>query len=467
MRIEELLNRDDISPEAAALLKEELEKIRLDHKQQSERQELLHNASRIFNNSLNLDSTLNSVLEEIRSLMGIVGGSIWLKNSREQLICRLACGLGANLILGWQLDKEVGLAGWVAEHNSSLIVNDTDKDGRHFEGVNEATHLGIRSIITVPLHCRGSITGVLQIVDDRPNRFSEEDLEILEPLAVSAALALDNARLFSEAQKELLERKILEQDLQQSNNEKDKLFSIIAHDLRNPFNAIMNFADIMIAENSPFSEKQIRTLCGQFHKTTRNVVTLLENLLLWSRNQMDRIDFLPSEFALSALVEEIRQLYIQQYQQKQITLINNIPPRTLIKTDRNLIQVILRNLISNAIKFTPENGRIIVDIRNGKDASHIMVMDNGPGIDLSIIRKLKNNEEPLSRPGTANEKGTGLGLMLCRDMAKNAGGASLRKTIQPEPSSGYPSPSPLFFTVLHQDNTPFPPAFSIFNTEII
>jgi PAS domain S-box-containing protein len=159
----------------------------------------LNRASRAFAATLDLDRVLTAVLEETRDLLGVVACSIWLRDAETgDLVCRQATGPQSDLVRGWRLSPGEGLAGWVARSGESLIVPDAQTDDRHFTDVDQATGLDLRAILTVPLKANRDIVGVLQVLDTGVDRFRPADRALLEPLAASAAIAIDNARLYQE-----------------------------------------------------------------------------------------------------------------------------------------------------------------------------------------------------------------------------------------------------------------------------
>jgi PAS domain S-box-containing protein len=162
--------------------------------------ELFNRASETFISTLDLDQVLYSILDEVRRLLGVVACSIWLTDPEtDELVCRHATGPRRELVKGWRLPPGQGVAGWVAGSGESLIISDVLSDERHFEGVDQRTGLDIRSMLTVPLQIKGKVIGVIQVLDKEVGRFTTSDLRLMEPLAVSAATAIENARLYLEA----------------------------------------------------------------------------------------------------------------------------------------------------------------------------------------------------------------------------------------------------------------------------
>jgi PAS domain S-box-containing protein len=180
---------------------------------------LYNQASQALNSSLNLDQVLVTVLEEVRRLMDIVGSSIWLIDADTgDLVCRQATGAYGKTLRGWRLKSGEGLAGWVAKHDESLISRDTYTDERHYKEIDLSIGRDMHSVLTVPLRIKGDVIGVVQVVDMEAGRFDETDLTLLETLAGSAAIAIENARLYEKGQKEIAIRKKTEEALRESEN---------------------------------------------------------------------------------------------------------------------------------------------------------------------------------------------------------------------------------------------------------
>jgi two-component system phosphate regulon sensor histidine kinase PhoR len=174
--------------------------------QRSQELALLNRAARAFSSTLNLDRVLAAVLEEMRRLLHIVASSVWLVDPETgELVCRQATSPQGEVVRGWRLAPGQGLAGWVARSGESLNVPDVRVEERHFKGVDERTGLKLRSILTVPLQVKQEVIGVLQTVDEKVDRFDASDRALLESLAASAAVAIENARLYDRLQRHAAE----------------------------------------------------------------------------------------------------------------------------------------------------------------------------------------------------------------------------------------------------------------------
>jgi len=232
-----------------------------------------------------------------------------------------------------------------------------------------------------------------------------------------------NTMIESLREKKHLEEKnaIQFEQLQKLNATKDKFFSIIAHDLKSPFSSILGFSEILKDEVEQIDTKTIKRYASLINSSAQNSYALLENLLEWARMQQGQIQFEPENLALNdAVIAEIQNL---QYSAdlKKIKLTNNTPENLTIKADYNMLLTILRNLISNAIKFTPEGGQVKVEakiegeVKGEKSQVVISVSDTGIGMTKETIENLFKIESSISTRGTNNERGTGIGLLLCKD----------------------------------------------------
>ncbi len=181
---------------------------------------LLNQSGRVLNSSLDLDRVLASLLEEVRVFMDVAGSSIWVKDTlTREIICQQASGIQKDIVCGWRMPEGKGIAGWVSSRGEAIIVQDTRRNDRHFKGVDKEMGHEIRSIFSVPLMGKNGPIGALQMVDTEVGRFDETHLEIMESLASSSAIAIENARLYRQAQDEIYERKKAEEALRKAHDE--------------------------------------------------------------------------------------------------------------------------------------------------------------------------------------------------------------------------------------------------------
>ena len=226
-------------------------------------------------------------------------------------------------------------------------------------------------------------------------------------------------------------------ELQELNATKDKFFSIISHDLKGPLNSLTSFSSLLINHTDSLSKEEIKMFATDFDKSLKNLFTLLENLLEWSRSQTGNIEFIPESFDIAAMLEENKELLKAQAQNKRITLKNDSPDKMLINAHKNSINTVVRNLISNAIKFTPEGGTITLKTSRQNGSVVTSIADTGVGMPQNVIDKLFRLDSKHSTKGTANEKGTGLGLILCKEFVEKNGGRLWVKSKEGEGSVFY------------------------------
>lgn len=232
--------------------------------------------------------------------------------------------------------------------------------------------------------------------------------------------------------------------LKEMNASKDKLFSIIGHDLRSPLVSLTGFLKLLSQQSDMLSKEELKKFLFELDRSLKNLFTLLENLLEWSRSQTGAIDFKPETFDIARSLEQNGELLKDQSSGKNITIVNKCKPGLLVKAHHNSVDSVIRNLISNAIKFTSEGGKITLDAKTAGNSVRVTVSDTGIGISRDVIQKLFKIGVKHSTPGTAKEKGSGLGLVLCKDFVEKNGGTIGVESKEGEGSAFYftlPAPS--------------------------
>lgn len=212
------------------------------------------------------------------------------------------------------------------------------------------------------------------------------------------------------------------QELQNLNATKDKFFSIISHDLKGPLNSFTSFSRMLINHTDSLTKEEIQMLAREIDKNLKNLLTLLENLLEWSRSQTGNIEFKPEVFDLGEVIRENGELLKTQARNKKVALSWDENGRCLVNVHKQSINTVIRNLMSNAIKFTPEGGHVTATMECSREGVKVSVQDTGVGMGPDVLRKLFRIDTKYSTQGTANEKGTGLGLILCKDFVEKNGG---------------------------------------------
>ncbi len=218
--------------------------------------------------------------------------------------------------------------------------------------------------------------------------------------------------------KDDLEKK--EINLREINSTKDKLFSIIGHDLRGPIGAFQGL--LKLFNDGEIGKEEFLNFVPKLKSDIDHISFTLNNLLSWGQSQMNGSILKPSEFCLAHLVQENFNLLTESAQKKSIKLINQLPPKTFSWADKNQIDIVIRNLISNALKFTPDSGSITVGCMRKPNYWEIFVKDTGVGMSFEMQDAIFNKNTNVTTYGTNNEKGTGLGLSLCKEMVVKNGG---------------------------------------------
>jgi signal transduction histidine kinase len=210
--------------------------------------------------------------------------------------------------------------------------------------------------------------------------------------------------------------------LKKANQTKDKLFSIIAHDLINPFSSFQQILKIILTNYDSINEEEKKEYLNKTYNLAKSNNDLLQNLLNWSRVQRDKLQLSYSNVNLHDLVQENISYLLSNAKDKSIRLINSVDPNAQIEADENLLSLVIRNLISNAIKFTPKEGKVVINNSFNSNEQILSVKDTGIGMDEQTLSSIFKSEEITSTYGTNNEKGSGLGLMLCKEFIERHNG---------------------------------------------
>ena len=217
-------------------------------------------------------------------------------------------------------------------------------------------------------------------------------------------------------------KKKSEENLKQLNATKDKFFRIISHDLKGPFNAFISISEVLANPELNLSKDKIMYFAKSINKTATGAFSLFQNLLKWSASQRGNLQINIIEVNLHNVTNETIGLLSSNALNKNLSIVNNINSKLLVNTDIDIIQTILRNLISNAIKYSKEHGKIIVEAKSNINNTEVSVKDTGIGIKPENLTKLFQLDTHFSTKGTNNETGTGLGLILCKELIDKING---------------------------------------------
>jgi PAS domain S-box-containing protein len=213
-----------------------------------------------------------------------------------------------------------------------------------------------------------------------------------------------------------------EKELLALNASKDKFFTIVAHDLRSPFTSLLGYTE-MLAEDFDFlTKEEMKEFSATIHKTSKGIFALLENLLYWSRLQMDKVEPVPEIFDLHDICSNVIELLEENAKNKNISISSTVPKNTLVNADKNMVETVVRNIVSNSIKFTRMRGNIALSSDTIDNLIEVSIADNGIGMIKEDAENLFRIDVSHSSRGTDGEKGTGLGLILCKELVEKNNG---------------------------------------------
>jgi len=272
----------------------------------------------------------------------------------------------------------------------------------------------IKSTAVIPIHHNNKSIACLNLASHLYDTIPIKTRELLESIALNLGGAI--ARIRSEQA-----LKDMQTELKIANDTKDKFFSIIAHDLRGPIGNLMQISE-MIFDNVKENGKIPKNLISSQKNISKNTFFLLENLLNWARCNNHQIDFDPIKININEIIDYNIENVKYQAETKKVSIIKNYTENFECYGDENMIDLIIRNILSNAIKFNSIKGRVDIDMYCKDSMIYIKISDKGIGISKENIEKIISNNTSFTTYGTSNEKGSGLGLELCKYFIKINGG---------------------------------------------
>ncbi|MDG2433406.1 HAMP domain-containing sensor histidine kinase [Flavobacterium sp.] len=222
--------------------------------------------------------------------------------------------------------------------------------------------------------------------------------------------------------KQLLVSNKKNEELHQANATKDKLFSIISHDLRSPFNALIGLSQLLKESSADLTDSEKEEFVDGIYETSKKTYSLLQNLLEWSLSQTNEIQFLPEKINLKAFLSDALLLSFQVAKSKEIGIQITIPDDATITADKNMLETVLRNIISNAIKFTAAKGKISISSSSDAAGVTLSIADNGIGMSEATVASLFSKSNLTTQQELVHDRGLGLGLLLCKDFIERHDG---------------------------------------------
>lgn len=321
--------------------------------------------------------------------------------------------------------------------NQLLVVEDTLRDARFADNPSVQAG-GIRFYAAAPLTTDdGHVIGTLCAIHQQPMQLTAAQQHALQALARQVMSNLELARANHQLSSQIQLAQQQADELRQLNQSKDRFFSIIAHDLKAPFQGILGFSELLDTDLEDMSPAEIRNIASYLHDTASSAYKLLENLLNWAMVESGRMTYQPKQLYLETIFDLVEGSLSGAARHKALRLQFSCPTDVQVFADENMLRSIIRNLVSNAVKFTPEGGSIQVSATLDVDWVEIQVMDNGVGMSpeqlhavLTAMNSSQQSHVPAagslstvnlhsaSTNGTRGETGTGLGLALCQQFAQ-------------------------------------------------
>ena len=336
--------------------------------------------------------------------------TIWDEENQKTIPIAATGAAGKKYAISEIRPGEVTMTASVIKAGKPLVAEDVFNTP--YLSPHIAQQFPTKSMLGLPLIVDDEKLGAVLIGYSEPHKFTDEELEFGIIAANQIALIVHKTKLLDQLFKN-------KEELTRINAEKDKLFSIIAHDLRSPFTALLALTRLIADESARLSIEEIREYAMSVDRSARNVYKLLENLLEWSQLQGGRVKFSPECIFLKKLAESCVRTYSDAANQKNIVIQVNIPKNLMVYGDQRMLRSLVGNLISNALKFTPDGGIISISAeQSSKKKVLVKVSDTGFGMDQQTLKRLFKIDKKLhtsSHSETTGEPSSGLGLVLCKE----------------------------------------------------
>ena len=368
--------------------------------------------SQILNSTLSVEPLLQIIIQAATELTNTEACSIMLidKNTGELRFSEATGGL-TEALKKLSVPMENSIAGWVIRKDRPLLIRDAKSDPRWHRGVDETTDFRTRSILGVPLKVRDKVIGVLEVVNKKAeDGFNQDDIQIATTLAAQAAVAIENARLMDELQQAY-------QDLSQLDQIKGDFVSIASHELRTPLAVILGYATFLRDNVTGQASEQLEIVLN----SAVRLRSLIDDMVNLRHIQTNEVQPEQSLFSLRQLILDVAQEFSELIAGKQQIFTTRFIPNDSplnIEADRQKIYLVLANLVSNAIKFTPERGRIHVNVELKGYKYWINVIDTGIGIPKTEYDRIFDQFYQVEPSLTRKYQGMGLGLSIAKGMVE-------------------------------------------------
>lgn len=406
-------------------------------KEEKRKNGLLRNVSFELGKLSPLEEKLNNILALLDSNFNLKH-TILLFPAKDNTVLRVIASRGfKDPGIGVEAPFNHGVVGVVAKKKKKLRVSRLSQYRRYAsaflkkdKAATEITKLpglaNAESQVALPLTANNELVAVLSCESENIQFFHQKDEDLLMTLSQQIALSIQNSIVYEQLDDRVKRRT---RELEDLNKTKDRLFAIIGHDLRSPVTALEGIAELFEYYNSEGKQNKLIELGPKISYAAKNVNLLLDNLLNWSLSQQDGIKCFPKKIDVGELIKEVHHIFKDFIASKNIHFIPPDKPKTFIFADYNMIFSVLRNIVSNSIKFTPSSGHIEITTVSTEGGVRITVKDTGIGISREKIKTIFTLQEKKTTLGTDRERGSGLGLVLVNEfMQLNNGSISIESS---------------------------------------
>lgn len=392
---------------------------------------VLHQIGEAVSSTLELDEVLLVIVESARNALVSEASSLLLVDEATgDLVFEVALGERGRMTKAMRLKPGQGLVGWVATRGEAVAVADVRTDPRFSRQVDEATGFATRSVLAVPLKAKGQTIGVLETINKRGGEsYDQDDQRLLGLIAAQAAMAIENAKLYSQVRRQL-------EELQELEKMKEHLMQLLVHDLQNPLTSLTLYLD-----RGP--ERPDDPFLGDARRSCRNLSGLVNDLLDISRMEEKRLTLVPSDVDFGDLLRETVEDFapVAADDEKQIRA--DVPPDLpVVRADRGLLGRVLANLTNNAIRHSFPGGEVVLRVSVDGGALRVDVIDQGEGIPPEFHQKVFEKFGQVESKMRSHRTGRGLGLTFCK-MAVEAHGGRIWVTSAPGQGSTFSFTVPL------------------------
>jgi signal transduction histidine kinase len=366
--------------------------------------------SRTLTSTLDLERLLKLIITMAARLVSSEGASIILEDRQQgELIFRAVAGPKSQALVNIHVPIEGSIAGTVFKTQEPLIVQNTEQDPRHYSAVDRDIQFDTQSILAVPMLFKRQAIGVLEAVNKLENQgFDQHDLQILSTLAAQAAIAIENARLVTELQD--ANTRLAELDRLKSN-----FIAIASHELRTPLTLILGYASFLRQEADEAASKKLDMVLQGATQLQR----LIEDMVNLNHLETGSVELNWSKFDLGTLIQEAIERQQEFALARSLEISTSMPVAPLsVRADREKIDIVLNNLLNNAIKFTPPGGHIQVTMRPQTGAVAVSVIDTGIGIPADELKHIFERFHQVASHLTRREGGMGLGLPIAQGIVE-------------------------------------------------